>query len=117
MRWAVLGCALFLTGCGGMHYWTKPNATTKAFLADHEPCFKDATIGYGVGSEKAYKACMTEKGWVRVQGYVNGPPTVPHWRGPEDDESFKPADAEWYRPKLNDRAIQAICRASETTRG
>jgi len=26
------------------------------FLADHTPCFKDATIGYGVGSEKAYKA-------------------------------------------------------------
>ena len=50
---SVLG-VLVLAGCAsGPHYWTKPDATRELFLADHTPCFKDATIGYGVGSEKA----------------------------------------------------------------
>jgi hypothetical protein len=26
--------------------------------ARRTPCFNDATIGYGIGSEKTYKACM-----------------------------------------------------------
>jgi hypothetical protein len=84
--------ALLLGGCAsGPHYWTKSGATSESFVADHTPCFKDATIGYGVGSEKAYKACMASKGWTRIQGTANAPPSVPHFRGPEDDEDFATA--------------------------
>jgi hypothetical protein len=88
MRFAILAL-LLLAGCGsGPYYWTKPGATPESFATDHGPCFKDATIGYGVGSEKAYKACMLQKGWTRIQGYANAPPSVPHFRGPEDDDEF-----------------------------
>jgi hypothetical protein len=84
--------ALLLAGCAsGPHYWTKPDATSESFLADHTPCFKDATIGYGIGSEKAYKACMLQKGWTRIQGYSNEPPKQPHFRGPEGDDEFTTA--------------------------
>src|SRR5215813_1635635 len=95
-RFAILTLGIcFLAGCAsGPHYWTKPGATNESFLADHGPCFKDATIGYGVGSEKAYKACMLQKGWARIQGSANAPPSVPHFRGPEDDDDFKVASPE-----------------------
>ena len=66
----------------------------ESFAADHGPCFKDATIGYGVGSEKAYKACVLQKAWTRIQGTASAPPTEPHFRGPEDDEDFKAASPE-----------------------
>ncbi len=93
-RLAIL-VVLLLAGCAsGPHYWTKPGATPESFAADHGPCFKDATIGYGVGSEKAYKACMLQKGWTRIQGTASAPPTEPHFRGPEDDEDFKTATPE-----------------------
>jgi hypothetical protein len=88
---ALLG-ALVLAGCAsGPHYWTKPGATSESFLTDPTPCFKDATIGYGIGSEKAYKACMLQKGWTRIQGYANEPPKQPHFRGPEGDDEFTTA--------------------------
>jgi len=91
MRFTVL-VILLLAGCAsGPFYWTKPGATDETFLADHAPCFKDATIGYGVGSEKAYKACMASKGWTRIQGSANAPPNVPHFRGPEGDDEFTAA--------------------------
>jgi hypothetical protein len=91
---------LLLAGCAsGPHYWTKTGATPESFAADHGPCFKDATIGYGVGSEKAYKACMLQKGWARIQGSANAPPDVPHFRGPEDDDDFKSASPEDFMEK------------------
>jgi hypothetical protein len=78
-----------LTGCAsGPIYWTRPGATEESFLADHEPCFKAAYVGYGVGNEQAYKACMRSKGWTRVQGRGSQPPDVPYFRGPEDDDDF-----------------------------
>jgi hypothetical protein len=94
-RIALVAAALLVASCAGTGpiYWTRPAATPEIFRADHEPCFRDATIGYGIGSEKAYKACMLQKGWTRVQGfYVNEAPTVPHFRGPEGDDEFTPAD-------------------------
>jgi len=96
VRFAIVSLVLLLlAGCGsGPHYWTKSGATPESFATDHGPCFKDATIGYGVGSEKAYKACMLQKGWTRIQGSANAPPSVPHFRGPEDDEDFKAASPE-----------------------
>ena len=49
-----LSAVLLLTGCAsGPHYWTKPGATAEMFKADHEECVRGATIGYGVGSERA----------------------------------------------------------------
>ena len=89
-RFAVIALGLLcVAGCAsGPHYWTKPGATSEMFLADHTPCFKDATIGYGVGSEKVYKACMLQKGWTRIQGINNQPPKEPHFRGPEGDDEF-----------------------------
>ncbi len=90
--------ALMLAGCAsGPHYWTRADATRDIFLADHDPCFKDAIIGYGIGSEKAYKACMASKGWMRVQGTGSQYPTVPHFRGPEGDDEFTDADQGWFR--------------------
>jgi hypothetical protein len=48
--------AFLLAGCpNGSIYWTRPDATPETFVADHKPCFEAATVGYGVGSEKAYK--------------------------------------------------------------
>ncbi len=75
---------------------TRSNATRDVFLADHQPCFDVATIGYGVGSEQAYKACMRSKGRTRVQGTGSQYPGVPHFRGPEGDDEFKPADRDWF---------------------
>jgi hypothetical protein len=93
-----INVALLLAGCAnGSIYWTRPNATPDTFLADHKPCFETATIGYGVGSEKAYKACMFQKGWTRVQGSGSQPPSVPYFRGPEDDEEFAAASPEALR--------------------
>lgn len=88
MRW-LLAMAL-LAGCAnGPWYWTRPDATDALFLADHEPCFKAAYIGYGAGSEAAYKGCMVSKGWTRVQGTGSQPPSVPYFRGPEGDDEFR----------------------------
>jgi hypothetical protein len=76
-RLAVIA-SLLLVGCAsGPFYWTRSNATPESFLADHAPCFKTATVGYRVGSEKAYKACMLSKGWTRIQGRGGRVPRCP----------------------------------------
>ena len=99
--WIVI-VALLAAGCAsGPFYWTRLNATRDVFLADHQPCFDAATIGYGVGSEQAYKACMRSKGWTRVQGTGSQYPTVPHFRGPEGDDEFTLADREWFTTQGN----------------
>jgi hypothetical protein len=88
-RLLFVGVALLLAGClNGPMYWTRVNATPQQFLADHHPCFDSALIGHG--SEKAYKACMVQKGWIRTQGGGAEPPDVPYFRGPEDDEESRP---------------------------
>ena len=87
MRWFPIAL-LVLAGCGGQMYWTKPGATEATFQADHQPCFKEASISYNIGSEKLYKACMSSRGWTRIQGYVNAPPSQPAFRGPEGDDEF-----------------------------
>jgi hypothetical protein len=95
---------LLYAGCG-QWYWTKADATPETFLAAHEPCFKDATIGYGVGSEAAYKACMRSRGWSRIQESAvseqdaDGKWRVahPYFRGPEDDDQFRETDQARYR--------------------
>jgi hypothetical protein len=85
--------AFLLAGCpNGSIYWTRPDATPETFVADHKPCFEAATVGYGVGSEKAYKP--SQKGWTRIQGTGSQPPGVPYFRGPEGDDEFTVAAAE-----------------------
>ena len=64
------------------------------FNTDHAECVKGTTIGYGVGSEQAYKACMRTKGWTRVQGRGGRLPDVPHFRGIEGDDEFAAASPE-----------------------
>jgi hypothetical protein len=101
---AFAAAGLLCAGCGQM-YWTKADATLDTFLADHDPCFNHATIGYGVGSENAYKACMRSHGWSRIQESsvnerdANGAVITvhPHFRGPEDDDSFRDSDQARYR--------------------
>jgi len=39
----------------------------------------------------AYKACMSQKGWRRIQGRGGQPPDVPHFRGIEGDDEFAAA--------------------------
>jgi hypothetical protein len=81
--------ALMLAGCAsGPHYWTKPGATAEMFKADHDECARGAAVGYGIGSERAYKACLSQKDWVRIQGRGTQPPDVPHFRGIEGDDEF-----------------------------
>jgi len=92
-RAILLGLTVMLSmfaGCAsGEIYWTRPGATEATFLSDHTPCFKTAYVGYGIGNEQAYKACMRSKGWTRVQGTGSQPPDVPYFRGPEADDEFK----------------------------
>lgn len=90
-----------LVGCGsGPHFWTRSGAALPDFERDHGVCFKAATIGYGVGSEKAYKACMTSKGWTRAQTET-GLPDDRHFRGVEDDEEFaRPLTQQEQRDRL-----------------
>jgi hypothetical protein len=84
--------SVILAGCAsGPFFWTRADATPEAFNTDHAECAKVATIGYGVGSEKAYKACMSQKGWTRVRGRGGQPPDVPHFRGIEGDDEFATA--------------------------
>ena len=85
----LLLCTVLLMGCAsGPWYWTRANATDAAFEAEHLDCARGAMIAYNVGSEQAYKSCMRQKGWTRVQGSGTQPPDVPHFRGIEDDNHF-----------------------------
>jgi hypothetical protein len=93
--------AVLLAGCAsGPHYWTKPGATAEMFKADHEDCVRGATIGYGVGSERAYKACLSQKDWVRIQGRGTQPPSVPHFRGIEGDDEFAQSAPEQLKDQM-----------------
>jgi len=86
---AVIVASLVLAGCAnGPMYWTKPGANLDVFAADHTECARGATIGYGVGSETAYKRCLVAKGWTRIQGRGTGMPDVPYFRGYEGDDEF-----------------------------
>jgi len=87
--------SVLIAGCAsGEIYWTRSGATEDAFLADHAPCFRTAYVGYGVGNEQAYKACMRSKGWTRIQGTGSQAPAGPYFRGPEEDDDFAPAPDE-----------------------
>jgi hypothetical protein len=80
---------VLVSGCAnGPIYWTRPGADLEAFSADHFECARGATIAYGIGSEDAYKRCLKQKKWTRVQGRGTEMPDVPFFRGFEDDDQF-----------------------------
>jgi len=100
MRVTVLAL-LLLAGCAsGPYYWTKPGATAEMFKADHEECARGAAVGYGIGSERAYKACLSQKNWTRIQGRGTQPPDVPHFRGIEGDDEFARSSPEQLKDQL-----------------
>jgi hypothetical protein len=94
MKWRLLWpaplLAVLLAGCAyGPVYWTRYDATAEQFLADHRQCFGVATIAGGFGSTAAYRSCMGQKDWIRVQARGSQPVPEPHFRGPEADDDFK----------------------------
>jgi hypothetical protein len=97
----LLALVVVLGGCSNLIYWTRADATIESFLADHEPCFDAAYVGSGIGSEASYKLCMRGKGWRRTQSiYGNGYLPEPHFRGPEGDDEFTPADRARFRSQI-----------------
>ena len=94
--WAliVVPCLTVIPGCAyGPVYWTRYDATPDLFNADHQQCSDIATISAGFGSAAAYKSCMGEKGWIRVQARGSQPVPEPHFQGPENDEEFAPVSS------------------------
>jgi hypothetical protein len=85
---ATLALALIVAGCAhGPFFWSRAGSVSSDFQADHAECFKAATIGYGIGAEKTYKACLTSKGWTRSRT-ADGLPDDKHFRGVEGDDEF-----------------------------
>jgi len=85
-------CVLVLTGCG-KHYWNKAGASADDFGRDSAECaranalYRSGTKDFGIVLEDRYKACLTERGWVRAQ-HLEPPP--PGWfRGIEGDETVR----------------------------
>lgn len=113
MKSVALLLVLIVAGCAnGPMYWTKPGATEATFAGDHQPCFQAAYVGYGAGNEQAYKGCMRDKGWTRVQGIGSQPPSVPYFRGPEGDDEFQVIGKDRYDPvgRTNESAgSAALC--------
>src|SRR5262249_25590978 len=94
--WAsvVVPCLTVTAGCAyGPIYWTRYDATPELFSAAHQECFDVARISAGFGSAAAYKSCMGQKGWIRVQARGSQPVPEPHFQGPENDEEFKPVSS------------------------
>src|SRR5262249_12660990 len=80
-------------GRGRLRLWPRLLDSADLFNADHQQCFNVATIPAGFGSAAAYKACMGEKGWIRVQAVGSQPVPEPHFQGPEDDAEFAPVSS------------------------
>jgi hypothetical protein len=83
---------LLLAGCG-RHYWSRPGADAADFARDSGECarenalYRSGTTDFGIVLEDRYKACLTDRGWVRAQ-QLDPPP--PGWfRGIEGDETVR----------------------------
>jgi hypothetical protein len=67
----LLSVVVALTGC--KFYWNKPGGTAEVFNRDSYECARESSptpeaAKYGIPSEKIYKACMRQRGWVRENG-------------------------------------------------
>jgi len=83
---------LLVAGCG-KHYWNRAGAGADDFARDSGECarehalYRGGTRDFGIVLEDGYKACLTDRGWVRAQ---QREPTPPGWfRGIEGDETVK----------------------------
>ncbi len=79
----LLSVVATLTGC--KFYWSKPGGTAADFNRDSLECIRESSptpeaAKYGIPSEKIYKACLRQRGWVRE----NGPGGEGFFRGIED---------------------------------
>ena len=79
----LLSVVVAVTGC--KFYWSKPGGTEADFNRDSLECVKESSptpeaAKYGIASEKIYKACLRQRGWVRE----NGPGGTGYFRGIED---------------------------------
>ena len=108
IRRAILLLALLLAGCAnGPFFRSRPGGGSTDFQADHAECFKAATIGYGIDSKKAYKACLSSKGWSRSRT-GDGLPDEKHFRrGEGDDEFARIMSQEEHRQQPFERATAA----------
>ena len=76
----LLSVVVAVTGC--KFYWSKPGGTEADFNRDSFECVKESSptpeaAKYGIASEKIYKACLRQRGWVRENvtggsGYFRG---------------------------------------------
>ena len=78
-RWAalVMVVAVGLAGCGKF-YWTKPGSTLEEFERDSADCARATSLNptaaaVGNVDTRAYRACLTQRGYVRQQ-HVTSPP-------------------------------------------
>jgi len=67
----VLVTASTLAGCGKF-YWTKPGSTIDQFERDSADCARATSVNptaaaVGDVDIKAYRACLTQRGYVRQQ--------------------------------------------------
>jgi hypothetical protein len=79
-----------LAGCGKF-YWTKPGGSLEAFDRDNVACARSASpnptaASHGDLDFDAYRACLTARGWTRVQhesppadAYRGYEPTIMKW--------------------------------------
>jgi hypothetical protein len=79
----LLSVVATLTGC--KFYWSKPGGNAADSNRDSLECIRESSptpeaAKYGIPSEKIYKACLKQRGWVRE----NGPGGEGFLRGIED---------------------------------
>jgi len=72
---ALLGTEL--AGCGKF-YWTKPGSTIESFERDSAACALETSANptaasVGAVEMKAYRACLTARGYVRQQHFSQPP--------------------------------------------
>ena len=79
-----------LAGCGKF-YWTKPGGTLAQFERDNVACAREASpnptaASHGDVRFPEYRACLTARGWTRVQhespppdAYRGYEPTIMKW--------------------------------------
>ena len=62
-----LVCALAAGALGGCarYYWSKPGTTAEQFSRDSGVCASEASASVGISAQRAYRLCLTMRGYVR----------------------------------------------------
>ncbi|HET8533654.1 MAG TPA: hypothetical protein VFO08_21060 [Methylomirabilota bacterium] len=74
-----------ISGCA-RYYWSKPGSTTEQFNKDSLECAREASPtraakARGIVIDELYRACLTERGYIREKQYEPLPPGI--YRGIE----------------------------------